>query len=89
MTVLLMIASFSLILINDNLLSLAITNSCSCYCSTCYCWITNFNFVTTYNENLIKNNFSTSFNTKFLNSDDIAFCYFILFSTCCNNCVHL
>ena len=39
-------------------------------------------------KNLVKSKLASSFNTKLFNSDCLAFFNFILFTTCCYNCVH-
>ena len=89
MTILLVISSLSLVLVNDNLLISAFAYNASCNCSTGNCWLTNLSLAVVYKKNLIKCNSVTSINCKLLNSDSIAFRNCVLLTTCCYNCLHM
>lgn len=67
-----MITCFSLILVNDNFLSLTISNYCSFNCSSFNCWISN---LTVNIKNLIKSKLRTSFSTmKNIKTRDLIYC---------------
>ena len=89
MTVLLVVSCFSLVFVNNDFLVLAFTYNRSCNCSACYCWITNNCLLITYEKNFIESYRFTLCLSKSLNLDNVAFRYFVLLTTCCNNCVHI
>ena len=72
-TVLLVISSFSLILIHDDFLVLTLFNNACCNCCSCYCRITNLSFTVINEKNLVKCNSIASVSTKLFNLDYIAF----------------
>ena len=82
-----MISRFSLISVNDNLLCAAFLNYRSCNCCVCYI-VSSLHSSIIYSNNLIKSNCLSCGNSKFFYVNDITFGYFVLLSTCCNNCVH-
>ena len=91
MTILFVIASFSLILVNDNFLSLAFLLNCCCNSCSGYGWASNLQFAVVNSQHLVKCYglacACASAQSFYLN--DIAFSYLVLFTTCSNNCVHM
>ena len=87
--VFLMIASFALILVNDNFFALAnLLNGCG-NSRVFHCGASDRKLAVVYSQNLIKSNNRTYFCVQSLNLDAVAFGYFILLTTCCNNRVHI
>ena len=78
-----MITSFSLILVNDNFFAFTVSNY-RCGYGCIFNVLANFQSVIAYCKYLIKSYGFSSFNAKFLYSDNIAFSYLVLFTTCCN-----
>ena len=88
MTVFLVVTGFSLVLVNDDLFGLIVLyygSGNSCGCNVC----ANLKSVIAYCKHLIKRNSLASLYSKLLYVNDIALGYFVLFTTCCNNCVHM
>ena len=80
---------FSTVFENDNFFSFTVFNYCSFNCCTFNCWVSNFHSVVTYCKHLVKCKSFSSFYTKLFYFNDIAFGYFVLFTTCCYNCLHM
>ena len=88
MAVFLVISRFSLVLVNDDFLCLAVTDYRCSYRSAGYCRGSYGQSVSADCQNLVKVISLACLYAKLLNFDYIAFGYFVLFTTCCNDCVH-
>ena len=67
-----MVASFSLILVNDNFFAFAFFNNCCGYSSTLYSRASDLHLTVVNSQNLIESNSFTCSSTESLNFDYIA-----------------
>ena len=67
-----MVASFSLILVNDNFFAFAFFNNCCGYSSTLYSRASDLHLTVVNSQNLIESNSFTCSSTESLNIDYIA-----------------
>ena len=88
MTVLFVITGLALVLVNNDLFRFVILYHCSSNSSSGNVCPNLQAFVLDC-EHLIKGNALAGFNAQLFDINDIALGYFVLFTTCCNNCVDM